>query len=103
MGLLETLALKRDRINIEIFGPSAEPATGRIDLARTDAGVRSLARMPWPPDRPRTVRAEGKPIWTRLRYIKDPLTGKRVSRLSRESEWTVKDVPDLRIVGDELW
>ncbi|WP_371813945.1 recombinase family protein [Brucella sp. 6810] len=45
----------------------------------------------------------GRLIWNRLRYIKDPSTGKRVSRLNAESEWIVKDVPDLRIVGDELW
>ncbi len=45
----------------------------------------------------------GRLIWNRLRYIKDPSTGKRVSRLNPVSEWIVKDVPDLRIVDDELW
>ncbi|MEW9613862.1 recombinase family protein [Shinella sp. S4-D37] len=45
----------------------------------------------------------GKLIWNRLRYIKDPSTVKRASRLNPESEWIVEDVPELRIVGDELW
>ena len=45
----------------------------------------------------------GRLIWNRLRYIKDPSTGKRVSRLNPESEWIIKDVPNLRIVDDELW
>ncbi|REF73547.1 recombinase family protein [Paracoccus versutus] len=45
----------------------------------------------------------GRLIWNRLRYLKDPSTGKRVSRLNPESEWIVKDVPGLRIVDDELW
>jgi site-specific DNA recombinase len=45
----------------------------------------------------------GRLIWNRLRYIKDPSTGKRVSRLNPESEWVVKDVPELRIVDDALW
>ncbi|WP_343211106.1 recombinase family protein, partial [Brucella sp. 10RB9214] len=45
----------------------------------------------------------GRLIWNRLRYIKDPSTGKRVSRLNPESEWIITDVPELRIVGDELW
>lgn len=45
----------------------------------------------------------GRLIWNRLRYLKDPSTGRRVSRLNPESEWIVKDVPDLRIVDDELW
>lgn len=45
----------------------------------------------------------GRLVWNRRRYIKDPSTGKRVSRLNPESEWIVKEVPDLRIVDDELW
>ncbi|OXT02983.1 resolvase [Notoacmeibacter marinus] len=45
----------------------------------------------------------GKLVWNRLRYIKDPDTGKRVSRLNPKSEWLTTDVPELRIVDDELW
>ncbi len=45
----------------------------------------------------------GRLIWNRLRYIKDPSTGKRVSRLNPESEWIIKDAPELRIVDDALW
>ncbi len=45
----------------------------------------------------------GRLIWNRLRYIKDLHTGKRVSRLNPEAEWIVKNVPELRIVDDELW
>ena len=45
----------------------------------------------------------GRLIWNRLRYIKDPSTGKRVSRLNPESELIIKNVPELRIVDDELW
>lgn len=45
----------------------------------------------------------GRLIWNRLRYVKDPSTGKRVSRLNPETDWIIKGVPDLRIVDDELW
>lgn len=45
----------------------------------------------------------GRMIWNRLRYIKDPDTGKRVSRLNPQEEWIIKDVPELRIVEQELW
>ena len=45
----------------------------------------------------------GRRVWNRLRYIKDPATGKRVSRLNPESEWIVKDVPELRIIDQDLW
>ncbi len=45
----------------------------------------------------------GKLIWNRLRYVKDPETGKRVSRLNPKGEWITTEVPDLRIVEDALW
>lgn len=45
MGFLKTMALKRDRISIEVFGPSAAPEAGRNDPARADAAIRSLARL----------------------------------------------------------
>jgi site-specific DNA recombinase len=45
----------------------------------------------------------GRLVWNRLRYIKDPTTGKRRSRLNRENDWIVKDVPQLRIIDQELW
>ena len=45
----------------------------------------------------------GKLVWNKLRYIKDPDTGKRVSRLNPKSEWCITEVPHLRIVDDETW
>ena len=45
----------------------------------------------------------GRLVWNRLRYIKDPDTGKRVSRLNPKEEWVIQDVPELRIVGERLW
>jgi DNA invertase Pin-like site-specific DNA recombinase len=45
----------------------------------------------------------GRLVWNRLRYIKDPETGKRVSRLNPEEQWIFHEVPELRIVDQELW
>ncbi len=45
----------------------------------------------------------GRMIWNRLKYLKDPETAKRVSRLNPRDKWVITDVPDLRIVSDELW
>jgi site-specific DNA recombinase len=45
----------------------------------------------------------GKLVWNRLRYLKDPDTGKRVSRPNPEADWVIQDVPDLRIVDQNLW
>lgn len=42
-------------------------------------------------------------IWNRLRYVKDPDTGRRLSRLNPADEWTLTSVPDLCIVTDDLW
>ncbi len=45
----------------------------------------------------------GRLVWNRLRYLKDPDTGRRVSRLNPETEWVTQDVPDLRIVDQDIW
>lgn len=45
----------------------------------------------------------GKLVWNRLRYVKDPETGKRVSRLNPKDQWITTEVPELRIVDDALW
>ena len=45
----------------------------------------------------------GRLVWNRLSYVKNPDTGRRVSRLNPESEWIVKDVPELRIIDQALW
>jgi site-specific DNA recombinase len=45
----------------------------------------------------------GRRVWNKLRYINVPGTKKRESRLNPESEWKIVDVPQLRIIDDELW
>lgn len=45
----------------------------------------------------------GRLIWNRQRYIKDPSSGRRVSRINDTDELIVTDVHELRIVDDLLW
>jgi site-specific DNA recombinase len=45
----------------------------------------------------------GRLIWNRLRYLKDPETGRRVSRLNPPEAWTLTEVPEMRIVDNDLW
>ena len=45
----------------------------------------------------------GELVWNRSRYIRDPQSGKRVSRPNPEAQWVVTDVPELRIVEQALW
>ncbi len=45
----------------------------------------------------------GRLIWNRMHFIKDPATGKRISRMNPPEQWVTEDVPHLRIVDQELW
>lgn len=42
----------------------------------------------------------GQVVWNRQRFIKNPATGKRVSRPNPESEWLTSAAPHLRIIDD---
>ena len=45
----------------------------------------------------------GRVLWNRRQWIKDPETGKRRYVERPESEWMVREAPELRIVSDQLW
>ncbi|NEH87742.1 recombinase family protein [Rhizobium leguminosarum] len=45
----------------------------------------------------------GKLVWNRVQMIKDPSTGKRVSRANDEDKVETIDAPHLRIVDEELF
>lgn len=45
----------------------------------------------------------GRLVWNRTGFEKDPRTGKRVARLKDASLHEVMELPELRIVDDELW
>ncbi|MBP2147446.1 recombinase family protein [Xanthobacter flavus] len=45
----------------------------------------------------------GRLVWNRQRFVKDPDTGKRVSRPNAAGARHVVELPELRIVPPELW
>ena len=45
----------------------------------------------------------GRLVWNRSRKMRDPDTGKRVMRLRPPEEWITTNVPELRIIPEELW
>ena len=45
----------------------------------------------------------GRITYNRQRFVKDPDTGKRQSRVNPEHLWVSKDVPALRIIDDQTW
>jgi DNA invertase Pin-like site-specific DNA recombinase len=45
----------------------------------------------------------GRVLWNRRQWLKDPETGARRYVERPESEWLVRDAPELRIISDQLW
>jgi DNA invertase Pin-like site-specific DNA recombinase len=45
----------------------------------------------------------GRRVWNRQGFVKDPQNGKRQARPKSEDELETKDVPELRIVPQDLW
>jgi site-specific DNA recombinase len=45
----------------------------------------------------------GELVWNRVSMVKDPDTGRRVSRPNDPKDWIVVEVPEFRIVPEELW
>jgi site-specific DNA recombinase len=45
----------------------------------------------------------GKLVWNRVSMIRDPQTGRRVSRPNSMEEWQFRDVPELAIVEPSVW
>ncbi|PSJ55821.1 recombinase family protein [Mesorhizobium soli] len=46
---------------------------------------------------------DGRIVWNRVRMVKDPDTGKRISRVNPQSEWQEEDAPHLRIVLADIF
>jgi site-specific DNA recombinase len=45
----------------------------------------------------------GRLEWNRTSYVKDPRTGRRTARVNAPNKREVVEVPELRIVDDDLW
>jgi site-specific DNA recombinase len=45
----------------------------------------------------------GKLVWNKTRKVRNPYTGKKVTRENPQEMWVTTEVPELRIVSDELW
>ncbi|CVI54348.1 hypothetical protein AGR7A_Cc10056 [Agrobacterium deltaense NCPPB 1641] len=45
----------------------------------------------------------GRMVWNKRNYRKNPETERRTTRVNDASEWVLIDVPEMRIVSDDLW
>jgi site-specific DNA recombinase len=85
----------------------------RIAIALNDDGILSpqphkgSVSQSWCPSSVRHIllneRYRGVVTWGRTAKVRSPETGKRVYRRKPEAEWRKKEIPEQRIVSDELW
>lgn len=45
----------------------------------------------------------GRIVWNKTHYIKDPVTERRIVRANPPEQWVTSEVPELRIIPQELW
>ena len=85
--------IAKDLNNEKITGPRGSTWTDTVIRGHKKKGTGIL----------NNERYIGRIIWNRQRFIKNPNTGKRISRLNPKKEWVIKENPELRIVSDNLW
>jgi DNA invertase Pin-like site-specific DNA recombinase len=74
--------------------PSPQPQQGRISRSWCPSSIRVILH---------NDRYRGIVFWARTRKVRNPRTGRRVKRERPSNEWTKVEVPEQRIVPDELW
>ena len=74
--------------------PAPQPPRTRAVRAWCPSSIREMLR---------NERYRGVFVWNRTRKERNPESGRKTSRPRPESEWQRVDVPEWRIVSDELW
>ena len=88
-------SLKRIAIDLNNEGiTSPQPQKGRVSQSWCPSSVRHILL---------NERYRGVVTWGRTLKVRSPETGRRVYRRKPESEWRRKEVPEQRIVSDDLW
>lgn len=87
------MAIARDLNQDKICGPSGRPWRDTTIRGKPELGTGIINNELY----------AGVLAWNHKRYIKDPHTGKQVTRINPEAEWIRAEVPALRIVSDDLW
>jgi hypothetical protein len=80
-------------LNDEGIPTSRDPRTRR-KAAWSMSAIREMLK---------NTRYIGKTVWGRTLQVRNPETGKMKTRQVSENEWKYKDLPELRIISDELW
>lgn len=73
---------------------SPQPQKGRVSRSWCPSSIRHILR---------NERYRGVVIWGKTRKVRSPETGKRIYRRKPPSEWRRREIPEQRIVSEELW
>ena len=73
---------------------SPRPQTGRLSRSWCQSSVRNILS---------NDRYRGVVFWGKTRKVRSPETGKRIKRHRDPTEWVMKEIPEQRIVSDDLW
>lgn len=73
---------------------SPQPSKGRISRSWCPSSVRTILHNP---------RYRGLVVWGKTKKVRSPKSGKRVYRPRPESEWVRSEIPEQRIISEELW
>jgi site-specific DNA recombinase len=74
--------------------PAPEPSRNRRRQAWSRYTVREMLF---------NEKYRGVVVWNRTQKARDPETGRKVSKARPANEWTRVEVPELRIVSEDLW
>ncbi len=91
----EGFSLKKiaKRLNDDGIPPS-RPRAGKQYASWCPTGIRAMLR---------NELYIGRVIWNRRQWVKRPGTNKRVPRERPNTALTIKELPELRIISDDLW
>ncbi len=73
---------------------SPRPQTGRISRSWCPSSIRKILT---------NDRYKGVVFWGKTRKVRSPETGRRIKRQREPTEWVMQEIPEQRIVSDELW
>jgi site-specific DNA recombinase len=88
-------SMKRIAIDLNDSGIlSPQPQKGRISRSWCPSSIRHILR---------NDRYRGLVIWGKTQKVRSPETEKRIYRRRPQSEWRRREIPEQRIVSEELW
>jgi site-specific DNA recombinase len=73
---------------------SPQPQKGRISRSWCPSSIRGILR---------NERYRGVVLWGKKRKVRSPKTGRRVYKPRPVADWVRTEIPEQRIVSDELW